>query len=222
MMRHGSTVVKSLIALGFAFAGFTRVARSGEWLDDRLGIRTVPIFLLTRSDVQADLKLDANQISECRRAASALYYKALSLRGNRKAGVIAARRVIDGDQSAWLSAHLTAQQLERLGQIDLQWEGAAAMLSRPVLRDYLSLTPEQEAKVARYITEGRDERARAIWTFTEHVNLTRKATTVLSDEQKDRWIHVLGPACPFAIAAGPAPAADPAGPGTPSQLHPGH
>jgi len=199
MMRHGSTVVKALTALGLVLAGFTRVARSAEPLDDRLGIRTVPIFLLTRSDVQADLKLDADQISESHRAASALYYKALSLRGNRQAGVVAARRVIDGDQSAWLSAHLTAQQLDRLGQIDLQWEGAAAMLSRPLLRDYLSLTPEQHAKVAGYIAEGHEQRARATWTFTEHVNLTRKAISVLSDKQKDLWIRVLGPPCRFSI-----------------------
>ena len=58
-MRQGSTVATALIVLGLTVAGFTPIARSGEPLDDRLGIRTVPIFLLTRSDVQADLKLDA-------------------------------------------------------------------------------------------------------------------------------------------------------------------
>ena len=113
------------------------------------------------------------------------------------------RRAIDENQSRWLSTHLTPQQLERLGQIDLQWEGAAAMLNRPLVAEYLSLTREQQEKVARYIAEGREQRARATWTSAEHVGLTRKAISVLSDKQKDLWIHVLGPPCRFSIAARP-------------------
>jgi len=221
-MRQGSTVVTALITVGLTLAGFTQVARCGEPLDDRLGIRTVPIFLLTRSDVQADLKLDPNQISESHRAASALYYKALSLRGKAGGGVVAARRAVDEDQTRWLSTHLTPQQLERLGQIDLQWEGAAAMLNRPVVAEYLGLTREQQEKVARYIAEGRQQRARATWTSAEHVGLARKAISVLSDKQKDLWIHVLGPPCRFSIAAGPqAPPDQPAGREAQSQPHAG-
>jgi hypothetical protein len=221
MIRQGSTVAKALIAMGLALAGFTQVARCGEPLDDRLGIRTVPIFLLTRSDVQADLKLDPNQITESHRAASALYSKALALRGKVGGGIVAARRAVDEDQSQWLSTHLTPQQLERLGQVDLQWEGAAAMISRPVVAEYLSLTREQQEQVARYIAEGREQRARVTWTSTEHVNLTRKAISVLSDKQKDLWIHVLGPPCRFAIAARPqAPPDQPARGGSPSHPQP--
>jgi hypothetical protein len=202
-MRQGLAVVMAPAVLAAALAGFTPVARGGEPLDDRLGIRTVPIFLLTRSDVQADLKLDPQQIAECRRAAAALYYKALSLRGKAGGGVVAARRAVDEVQSQWLTAHLTPAQLDRLGQIDLQWEGAAAMLSRPVVADYLGLTREQQEKVVRSIAQGKAQRASTSWTTTEHLLLTRKATSVLSDLQKDRWIHLLGPPCRFAIADPP-------------------
>jgi len=198
MMRQGSTVVKALIAIGLALAGFTRVARSGEPLDDRLGIRTVPMFLLLRPDVQADLKLDAKQISESHRAASALYDKALRLRGKVGGSIVAARRAVDADQSQWLTTHLTPKQLDRLEQIDLQWEGAGAMLSRPFVAEYLGLTPEQQEKVAGYIAEGKGRRARVTWTPAEHVELTRRAVSVLSDKQRDLWRHVLGPPCRFA------------------------
>jgi len=209
-MRQGSTVVTALIAFGLTLAGFTQVARSGEPLDDRLGIRTVPIFLLTRSDVQADLKLDPKQISESHRAASALYYKALSLRGKAGGGVVAARRAVDEDQSQWLTTHLTPQQLDRLDQIDLQWEGVGAMLSRPYVADYLGLTREQQGKVARYVAEGREQRARAPWTSAEHLGLMRKAYLVLSDNQREFWIQLVGRPCHFVIAAGPQTPPNPA------------
>ncbi len=207
-MRHGSTVVAVLIGMGLTVAGFTRIARSDEPFDNRLGKRIAPIVLLCRSEVQADLKLTPAQISDGRVAAAALYYKALRLRGKTEAGVVAARRVIDEEQSQWLSTHLTPEQLSRLGQIDLQWEGASAMISRPVVAEDLDLTPDQRDQVARYIAEGEKRRATAAWTYDEHVDLARKAISVLSEKQKRLWIHVLGPACHFAIAARPAVPAD--------------
>ena len=39
------------------------------------------------------------------------------------------------------------EQLGRLDQIDLQWEGAAAMLSRPFLDESLNLTDRQKQKI---------------------------------------------------------------------------
>jgi hypothetical protein len=209
-MRHGSTVVTALIGVGLAVAGFARDARSGEPLDNLLGKRLAPIVLLCRSEVQADLRLTPAQISEARLAAATLYRKALRLRGNTEAGVVAARRVVDDEQSQWLSTHLNPEQLGRLGQIDLQWEGAAAMISRPVVAEYLSLTPEQQDKVARFVAEGVQHGTRSACTYSEHVDLTRKAISVLSEKQQKLWIHVLGPACRFSIAATPAPADQPA------------
>jgi len=195
-MRHGWTVLPLLIFFGL---GFARPARGGEPLDQRLGMRTAPIFLLTRSDVQTDLKLDSNQVAECHRAAVALYRKATSLKGKTGPAMVAARRTIDEELSEWLTTHLSPEQLARLDQIDLQWEGASAMLSRPMLDDHLSLTPDQREKVAECISEKKAQKAHSAWTYDDHVKLTRKAIAVLSDRQRDLWIHVLGPPCRFTI-----------------------
>jgi hypothetical protein len=208
-MRQGSTVARAAIAIGVTLAGLPPLGRCGEPFDDRLGIRTVPLYLLMRADVQADLKLDPNQVSDSNRAAAVLHAKALGLKGKVGAGIVAARRAVDESQSQWLSAHLTPQQLERLGQIDLQWEGAAAMLNRPVVAEYLSLTPQQRARLAQLIADGRRQRPQIPWTPEEHTNLTRQAISVLSDRQKEQWIQVLGPPCRFLITAPSPEAADP-------------
>ena len=45
------------------------------------------------------------------------------------------------------------------------------------------------------------ERAKGSLTYEDHVSLTRKATSVLDERQRNVWIHVLGPHCPFKIVA---------------------
>jgi hypothetical protein len=202
-MRHGWTVFPTLIMLGLGLFGLGRPARGGEPLDDRLGARTVPIFLLTRTDIQADLKLDAKQVEICGRAAVALQHRALLLRGRKDAGAAAARRVVDQEMSLLLSDNLTPDQLARLDQIDLQWEGAAAMLTRPFLDDSLNLTPEQKKKVTECISAGNAERARGALTYEDHVDQTRKAIAILDERQRKVWIHVLGPRCAFKIEVRP-------------------
>ena len=77
----------------------------------------------------------------------------LTLRGKTGDAVVAERRAIDEAQLEWLSNNLTGNQLERLRQIELQWEGVAAMLSRPMVASYLKLTPEQQQTLARIIAE---------------------------------------------------------------------
>jgi hypothetical protein len=217
-MRQGSTVITALFATGLVLGALTPVAHAGEPLDDRLGIRTAPILLLFRSDVQADLKLTPGQISESRREAIALYDKAqkLSARGKSGAGVVAARRIVDDEQSEWLNKNLTADQLNRLGQIDLQWEGAAAMLSRPMLAEYLSLTPDQRDRLARLVAASGQQRTQSAWTYSHHLNLTHQAISVLSDKQYDLWVLLVGTPLRFTIAGGaPAHAAEAAPSGQP-------
>jgi hypothetical protein len=199
-MCHGWTVFPTLIILGLGFCGFTRPARGGEPLDDRLGTRTAPIILLTRSDIQADLKLDAKQISVCNRAAQALQRQAYLLKGRKDAAATAARRRVDEEMTLLLSKYLSPDQLGRFEQIDLQWEGAAAMRSRPFLDESLNLTPEQKKRVEECISEGNAQRARAGWTYDDHINQTRKAIAILDDRQQRLWIRVLGPHCTFNIA----------------------
>jgi hypothetical protein len=198
-MRHRWKVFPTLIFLGLGFFGFTRPARGAEPLDDRLGGRTVPIFLLTRSDIQADLKLNSEQITECHRAARAFQRMASRLVGRKDPGVVAARREVDEALTRWIGEHLSPEQLGRLDQIDIQWEGAAAMLSRPFLDEGLNLTDDQKKKVRECIAEGNAQRARGVWTYDDHTNQTRKAIAILDKKQHDLWILALGRPCTFKI-----------------------
>jgi hypothetical protein len=199
-MRHGLTVFPTLMLLGLGLCGFTQPVRGGEPLDDRLGGRTVPIFLLTRSDIQADLKLKSEQVTECHRAARAFQHMASRLIGRKDPAVVAARREIDESLTEWLSKHLSSEQLGRLDQIDMQWEGASAMLSRPFLDEGLNLTDEQKKKVRECLAEGNAQRARGVWTFEDHTNQTKKATGILDERQRVLWTRVLGRPCLFKIA----------------------
>jgi hypothetical protein len=186
-------------------------AQAGEFLDDRLGSRTVPILLLMRPDVQADLKLEPIQIAEARRTAGELYYKARALRGQTGPALIAARRAIDGEESLWLSRHLSELQFKRLRQIDLQWEGVAAMLSRPFVTEYLELSEAQRLSLARCVAQHNQPGAgQPPRNLGDHERLASQALNVLSEKQKQLWSNLLGPPCRFAIAS-PAPS-DPAPP----------
>lgn len=202
-MRHGSTLFRTLILVVLGVGGFTGYALGGELADDRLGMRTVPILLLTRSDVQKALNLEPQQVATCRRAAVALYDRAALVKGRKDAGAQAARRAIDQEMSLWLDKYLTPEQLARLEEIDLQWEGASAMLSRPFLDESLHLTDEQKKQVEHCIAEGKAKRTREGWSYESHVNQTRKAIAFLDDRQRAMWIKVLGPPCAFQIATEP-------------------
>jgi hypothetical protein len=191
-----------VLGLEIAGLGLGGNAQAGDFLDDRLGRRTVPIMLLMRPDVQADLKLEPDQVAEARRTAAELYYKAMGLRGQTGPALEAARRAIDGEESVWLNRHLSELQFERLRQIDLQWEGVAAMLSRPVIADHLNLSAEQKRTLGRYAAQQRQPRkGQSRWTPADQARLARQAMTVLSDNQRQLWYSLLGPTCRFTIAA---------------------
>lgn len=220
MMRAGRRIVLALYLIGAgSFSGLTGITRGGEPLDDRLGIRTTLLFLLIRSDIQAELGLEPAQVADVNRAAKELYRKALGLKGRSDKGAVAARRAIDEEEGHWLSSHLNPKQRDRLGQIDLQWEGASALLSRPIVADYLGLTAAQQENVKRIVVRAQAQRPRpGPWTYDEHLELTRKAISLLTEKQKQQWVHVLGPPCRFAIViAPPAQATPSAGGGKPGQ-----
>jgi hypothetical protein len=202
-MRHEWKISRSLVIMGLAVCGLTRHALGGEPTDDRLGMRTVPIFLLARSDVQKDLGLTPKQGEECKHAAFTFYDRAFHIRGRKDAGAQAARKAIDFEMSAWLDKFLTPEQLDRLEQIDLQWEGASAMLSRPFLDDSLKLTPAQKDKVQACIAAGKAQRAVEGWSYENHVNQTRTAIAYLDARQRSLWIGLIGRPCPFRVSVEP-------------------
>jgi hypothetical protein len=220
-MRAGRRLVLILaFAGGFALVGSKQHARAGEPLDDRLGVRTAPLFLLLRADIQKELGLAPPEIAEVKRVAESLYVKALDLKGKTGPGVEAARRALNGEGSNWISAHLKPEQRERLGQIELQWEGATALLNRPIVAEYLGMTSDQQDQLARVCGEAKKERVRqGPWTYEEHLELTRKTIAVLSEKQRHLWAKVLGRPCRFAIPAAhafPGPQSGGEQPGAPA------
>jgi hypothetical protein len=177
----------------------------GEWAlpDTRLGIRTAPLLLLSRPDVQADLRLDAAQITAAQDAINELTRRAAALKGKTGAAVVAERRAIDEAQVDWLGKNLTGNQLIRLRQIELQWEGPSALLSRPTVAEHLKLTPEQRHLLAQMISERNALLARGK-PAKDRTAFIQMATEVLSSEQRELWDSLLGSPFRFAMT-GPPP-----------------
>jgi hypothetical protein len=178
---------------------------AGGWClpDDRFGIRTAPLLLLSRPDVQVDLRLERPQILGTQTTINELTRRALTLRGKKGAAVVAERRAIDETQLQWLSNNLTGNQLERLRQIELQWEGIPAMLSRPMVASYLELIPDQQRTLAHIIAERNRVRAQGRSSPQIEQSFEQKALAVLSNDQQEQWNDLLG--SPFRFAAVGAP-----------------
>ena len=178
---------------------------AGGWClpDNRLGIRTAPLLLLSRPDVQVDLRLERAQILGTQNTINELTRRALTLRGKTGAAVVAERRAIDEAQLEWLSSNLTGNQLERLRQIELQWEGVPAMLSRPMVAGYLKLTSEQQQTLARIIAERTRLRAQGRSAPQTEQDFRQKALSVLSNSQQELWANLLG--TPFRFVATAVP-----------------
>lgn len=199
-MRQGvmRTRVEALIIL--LMLGLALPAFGGKYqlTEERLGSRTAPLLLLTRADVQADLALTAEQITASEQAIDELYSQAETLRGRGNAPeVVAARKAIDESQSRWFVTWLQPSQRTRLLQIDLQWEGPAALVTRPTLIEELDLKPDQiqaiQAALKAVPGPGGDARARS---EAEH-RLAERALTTLTADQRERWKAMLG--TPFAV-----------------------
>jgi hypothetical protein len=211
MRVHGWNVPRALSWVGLALiicsaAGFSPAATAGEWVlpDNRIGIRTAPLLLLSRPDVQADLRLDRQQIQGALQSINELTLRASALRGKTGSAVIAERRAIDEAQLDWLGKNLTGNQLERLHQVELQWEGTSAMLSRPTVAEYLKLTAEQRQALARVISEQNSLRRGTPASVPDDRLLFRKAQSVLSPGQQELWTNLLGTPVRFAATTPPA------------------
>jgi hypothetical protein len=160
--------------------------------DNRLGVRTAPMLLLSRADVQADLGLSRTQVDDASAAIRTLQAQAAALKGMSGQKALEARRAIDAEQQRWIEAHLSESQRTRIVQIDLQWEGAAALVSRPVLSDMLALTADQRAGLRLAVEESSRRRAAGEDLFQVQKKLAQDALGMLSARQKERWMEILG------------------------------
>lgn len=182
-MRHGSTRLCALLA-SLAMLASSSLARGQQHYylpDDRLGTRTLPLFLLTRPDVQADLKMSPGQIKAAAKEIDSLYTKAESIRGRPNSpAVIRIRSELDDAQTQWLRTTLTEPQSRRLVQIDLQWEGPAALV-RPVIAEALRIGPEQREAIRKVIAANKPP-------------VGKQVLAILSPTQRDAWKIMLGDA----------------------------
>jgi hypothetical protein len=180
--------------VGIALIAAQPVLADGpEYPTSRLGMRTAPLLLLSRADVRTELRLTPAQAASAEQAITDLYTRAMTLRNKSGPEIIAVRAAIDQAMQHWIDTQLTAEQRARLAQIDLQWEGPAALLSRPKLADTLALTPQQRKALKQAIAERDHRRDQHGPNVEDDRQLFNQARAILSREQQDRWRALLGP-----------------------------
>lgn len=193
-MRHGSTRLCALLA-SLAMLASSSLARGQQHYylpDDRLGTRTLPLFLLTRPDVQADLNMSPGQIKAAAKAVDELYTKAESIRGRPSSpAVIRIRAELDEAHTQWLRTTLSEPQARRLVQLDLQWEGPAALV-RPVIAEALRIGPKQRAALQAVIAKYSPEALARTPPVAGSPSFGEQALAILTVQQRQAWKIMLG------------------------------
>jgi hypothetical protein len=188
--------------------------------DSQWGIRTAPLLFLTRPDVRADLKLDEGQTDDAVKTLIQLHGQASTLKGKSGPEAVAGRAAIDQAQEQWLKTRLSEAQRKRLIEIDLQWEGPAALISRPVVGEYLQLSPEQRDRVGDVVAECKRRRDAGESARVCVPRLFHETRALLTPEQAERWKTMLGPPAEFTragFAPAQASATDPVKPAAPAR-----
>ncbi len=187
------TFISALLAVCLSNLWLNPNAGAQGLPDERLGQRTAPLLLLSRLDVSRNLKLSEAQVLEAEKAISDFYYvRARSLKGKKGPAADAERKRIDQDQFVWLDTHLSEDQRSRLLQLDLQWEGPAALVTRPKVADALSLSPPQRETLRQAVGVRNAARAKAAFSRAEEDVLTEKTLATLSEPQLERWLAMMG------------------------------
>ncbi len=161
--------------------------------DFRLGTRVVPILLLTRSDVREDLGLTPVQARSAEATVRECWLAAEALKGKPNAEARPGREAIDRKMFGWIETELTESQRERLVQIDLQWEGPSALISRPIVASTLGLAEEQKATI-RGAVKARDAARQRSGGFDPEAEARLGSTALgcLSAEQRNIWLSLMG------------------------------
>jgi hypothetical protein len=204
MRREPSCPLLRLAAAGLLILS----AASRSWADDglpdsRLGIRTAPILLLTRADVRAELRLSPSQAADAERTIADLHEKALALRGRNDTEAVAARGEVEEACRLWIERALTPPQRDRLTQLDYQWEGPSAVITRPKLAESLALTDAQRVVLAKAVAERNGRRGSGPAIEPDEAGLARLVNENLTEGQDQRWRSIIGP--PFRFKTGAAP-----------------
>ena len=160
--------------------------------DDRMGVRTAPILLLSRDDVARDIGLTSDQRQKTWEKIADLGRRAADLKGRNDKEVNVLRRSIDQSQLDWLRTELKPVQLARLTQIDLQWEGPSAILSRPQVAEALHLTADQKSKIQAIFKDEPTQAANMPPSLAK-VDLTKRVFRELDETQQQSWRALTGP-----------------------------
>ncbi|MFM1802597.1 MAG: hypothetical protein RJA81_1949 [Planctomycetota bacterium] len=160
--------------------------------DDRRGVRTAPILLMSRDDVADDLGLTPEQRAKTWEMIGRLGNKAAELKGRKDDEALKLRREIDQMQLDWLKTELNGQQLSRLTQIDLQWEGPSAILSRPQVSEAMHLTADQKTRISTILQNA--QKITVARPLDETLaDLTRQVFATLDETQQQAWRSLTGP-----------------------------
>jgi hypothetical protein len=208
-MNLGATRAR-LALVSFLFVGLSTTSRAdSEALpDDRLGTRLAPILLLSRADVRTDLRLDAKQTASAEQAIAHVHARAEALKGRTREQSIEGRKAINEAERLWFEQNLTTAQQNRLVQIDLQWEGPSALISRPLVGEVLGLTAAQREALNNAVVQRDAARAARTYTSADEQRLAKTALSILTPVQRERWRVMLGD--PFVPQLASTKAADPA------------
>jgi hypothetical protein len=211
-MRQGATF--AFVPL-LCLATFGSPSLAGDpWSlpDESRGSRVAPLFLLSRADVREDLKIAPDQVAEIDKAILDLFEKARTIKGKTGQAAIEARKAVDEGEKDWIEKHLTPDQIDRLWQVDLLWEGPASMVTRPSVAEALALSDEQKAALHTALRERNAQRDKTKYVAAANHQFGARALTILSDGQKQRWARMVGhpiarkPTTPTAATAATTPA----------------
>ena len=156
--------------------------------DDRMGVRTAPILLLSRDDVATELKMTPEQRKKTWEKIADLGRQAAELKGRNDNDSMKLRRTVDQSQLEWLRAELSPEQLARLTQIDLQWEGPTAILSRPQVGEAMHLTADQRTKIQAILKKEPN-----VAPAKNRLDMTRNVFRELDETQQQAWRALIGP-----------------------------
>jgi hypothetical protein len=211
-MRQGATFALVPLLCLASLGGSSLAGDSWSLPDESRGSRVAPLFLLSRPEVREDLRIAPDQVAEIDKAIVDLFEKAAALKGKTGQAAIDARKAVDEGEKAWLEKHLAPDQIDRLWQVDLLWEGPASMVTRPTVAEALSLSDEQKAALHTALRERNAMRDKTKDVAAANHQFGAMALTILSNGQKQRWAEMVGhpiahnkPATPTAATATAAP-----------------
>jgi Spy/CpxP family protein refolding chaperone len=159
--------------------------------DERIGVRTAPILLLSRDDVATDLNLTQDQRAKTWDMIAELGRQAAELKGRSDKDALVLRRKIDQAQLEWLNRELTPEQNARLNQIDLQWEGPSALVTRPQISQTVHLTEAQKTKIREIL--GAAGKSALPTDLARRETVIRQVFRELDETQQQTWRALIGP-----------------------------